>query len=362
MARKHGEEVTKVRWWLVIVFSLLGLVVLVAAALVAYGHTSFRGDDASFWSGLLVNIGTSLLLAAVLVWFERAIVRKVQEQTRSTAQRVEQAFTTAATTAATDAAEKTAAALQPQLADLDKRLRARSDSQASQRTATAAKVSEVPSFEALRDALRVASDINALGEPTFFVTADDGGEVIVPAGEALDSPLVVVTYLTEFQDRITLAHLVDRTQRSSVTWQEGQTPEDVFAALKDEMVKDGHGAAARKMSVERLFGNLGSLLTDATSARQADDGAWLSGARVREMVADGYVITDAGIEVRGHGIAAEPSEFGRYEHGKVVGSNVPALGPNPTDLDVWDGAVARGRGYFTVRQFGLWGAPGTTPF
>ena len=353
MGQKQDEEHTAVRWWLVITFSGLGTLVLVGAALVSYGHTRFKGEDASFWSGLLVNIGTSLLLAAVLVWFERTIVRNVREQTRSTVRKVEQAVTTVAATAATDAAEKTAAALQPRLADLDARLRARSESQASERTATAAKVGEVPSFEALRDALRVASSINAVADSSF---SDEGGEVIVPAGEALDAPLVLITYVPEAEDRITLAHLVDRAPQSSVTWQKGQAPEDVFASLQEQMVKDGGGPAARRMSVQGLFGNLASVLTDATSGRQADEDAWLSGSRVREMVADGYIITEAGVEVRDYGIVVRPEHFGYYDNfGNVLKSSVPDLPPNGIDLEIWATVVERAQGYFVTRPLGFYG-------
>ena len=60
------------------VFTCAGLAALLWAWAIAYELTQLRSEQASYWSGLLVNVGTTLLLATVLVRFERVLVRRVR--------------------------------------------------------------------------------------------------------------------------------------------------------------------------------------------------------------------------------------------------------------------------------------------
>lgn len=333
---KKEERRPGVRWWLVVVFILTGLLCILMAAAFSYGWTELDAEDTSFWSGLFVNVGTSLLLAALLVWFERVIVRDVQKQTQST---VEQAVSSAANTAA----QRTADALIPRIEDIDARLKERAETQVNARTAATARLAAMPTFEAVRLALAKASEINAIQR-----WSDDdleGGTVIVPAGGALDSPRIRVVYSAP--DHVSLTHMAERGKPSTVEWNPGQSPDEVFGALHDQMVKDGTAPATHQMSVERLFGNLSALLTDATKARHADGDAWLSGQPVLEMVMPDCVISEAGVEVREHGVAATKKRLGRYTRsGHVAGDSVSPLPPGDLDQDTWNKSLERARHHF----------------
>ena len=98
-----------------------------------------------------------------------------------------------------------------------------------------------------------------------------------------------------------------------------------------------------------MFSNLASVLHDAILARHADDDAWLTVSPVVEMVADGCMINEEGIEVRGLGVVANRSEFGRYSPTvvtKVIGETLPEVAPAGIDSDVWAAAIDRARGHF----------------
>lgn len=108
---------------------------------------SGRGDDETYASSVAVNIGTTLLLAAALVLFERALVftaqRAVQRATapiraEAAAARVESQFVRAENAQLT---ERTAV-LESRLLDLDDQLRARADAATQEQARSFASLGE----------------------------------------------------------------------------------------------------------------------------------------------------------------------------------------------------------------------------
>ncbi|SOE69911.1 hypothetical protein SAMN06296378_2090 [Salinibacterium xinjiangense] len=64
----------RIRWWLAGLLTVEGLAVIAAGYVFARGFIVTDAIDQNYASGVAVNIGTSLLLAAALVLFERALV------------------------------------------------------------------------------------------------------------------------------------------------------------------------------------------------------------------------------------------------------------------------------------------------
>lgn len=92
---------SRVRWGLVFLCLLIGTALVVLAALLAGGVQPPR----EFWAGVLVSIGTAVLLVAVLFWLERSFIHESRENARVVASAV--ASETARTTAEAVVKERT---------------------------------------------------------------------------------------------------------------------------------------------------------------------------------------------------------------------------------------------------------------
>lgn len=343
------EPKTPFRWGLAIAIFAAGAIVT-ATGFILFG----RDDPDAYWASAIVNLGTTMLLAAGLVWVERALVRSVQVTTRQAAT---SAADEAATRAAQAATEQTVEALIPRLDELDRRLRDRQNNVADEMAARAAEIGESGSFDHLHSALSDADSLGALARPRQAEDASSsrGVEVIVPAGVALSSPRIVTTLVPDAPGRtrtLTLSYETGgrRHGRAMATWVEGKLPEDVFVLLQEAMIAEGLGAEARALSAEVFFANLADIVRDAILARRAADGAWLSGSPVIELVANGLAITIDGVDARGHpGHVAARGDFGRYDTrviSKIVGYSVPPDPPEGITKAAWDSAVGRATGHY----------------
>ena len=188
----------RVRWDIIALSFLYGGVAIFCGAMFAYERVQVTPDVSSFWSGLLVNVGTTLLLAGALIWFEKAIIAKVQEVSRSTLARVQTANSEAITQAANAAAAKVALdteGVKAQLDDLDRRLKADEDAVRNARVDQAARIPEDYGFDTIRKVLRDAGDIGAVTSVDRLLPDDDGKpNVIVSAGRPPTGVRLKVTY------------------------------------------------------------------------------------------------------------------------------------------------------------------------
>ena len=339
-----SRERIAVRWWLAVLSVVLGVLVLVWAGLVAHDLTWLRGEGAAYWSGLAVNVGTSLLLAAVLIGLERAIVKKVREERQAA---VTAAATQAAEIAAENAAQRTAEAIQPRLADLDRRIRDQSSSRIKNATDAAQRVADLGTYDSVHDALAEAAGIDAIakartGEDSWSTMA---WEVIVPAGETIAAPRVRVTYQSGPTLTEGIMFSLFEHRETAVVWAPARAPEAVVDDLYEALVRAGLAPIARKMSAEALFQNLSVALRDALLRRRAASDEWDSTEPLIEMVSDGVLITDAGIEVRGHGLLVRRTAFGWYDPGDpeigIYGQSIPDR-PDVIDEATWSELVKRG--------------------
>jgi hypothetical protein len=336
-----------VRWWLAALSVVLGVLVLVAAGLIAHDRTWLRDSGAAFWSGLAVNVGTSLLLAAVLIGLERVIVRKVREDRQA-------AVTQAAEIAAESAAQRTVEAFRPELDDLDRRIRGRASTRVEDAAETAQRVADLGTYEAVREALAEADRIGAIPPARSGLDSwsTQGTEVIVPAGWGLDAPRMRVTFYrgSRSGEGAVMFSMFGHREATAVDWVPDWTPEQVFDELQESMVRSGLATLGSSMSAEALFWNLSYVLGDALLSRRAAPGAWHSTtAPVIEMVLEGCVMTDDGIEILDHGLVVKRSDFGFYlPSDPKIGGYDESIPPRPESVNaaLWNELIRRGEFHY----------------
>lgn len=320
----------KVNWGILLIFTVLGLVALFGGWLVAYEVTALRDEHAAYWSGLLVNVGTTLLLTAALVWFERVVLRRVRtENVRAVKE------------AADQAADAAAERIVPRVEELERSIEASASALKSNRAESAEQVASQPTFESVETALERAAEINAVRMRTFPGSSERIASIIVPAGAAPEAPRLGVMRVPRMGPRP--ARIILTFDGSEVVWQEGMATRDAFVDLHEKMTAAGHGVAAGNVSVTSFFENCSLLLRLAIAARQNDAGRWLSGSPAIELIAADWVVTEAGIEVKGSGVVAAKDAFGRYLGGsnRVTGYVVPPSPPGGLDEDLWTLARTR---------------------
>ncbi|CAH0281575.1 hypothetical protein SRABI128_03662 [Microbacterium sp. Bi128] len=340
----------RVRWWLVVLFVALGVSALLFGGWVAYGGSPWREEQAAFWSGLFVNVGTTLLLAAVLVWFERILLRQVRSENETA---ISTAATSAAQQAAETAAEATAARLVPRLNQMDEEIRTRSSARAASRTRSAVRLAELPTYEAVDAAFNAATSINAIRSRAGSTGGEGSGEVVVPAGVMLSAPRVRVLYLAKnsnFPARIVFEHT---SYEAQAVWTEDKDAADVLDELSEALVRVGGAEVSRSLSAQGLLENLSALLADAVAGRQAEQGAWVSTGPVFEMICKDWYLTDKGLEIRGRGVAIPRSAFGKWIRGtdRRTQQQLPPGPPQGLSEDAWSLAVARGDAYYPGPPF-----------
>lgn len=343
----------KLNWVWIALCSVVGCGAIgVAWALVRKDEESLPG----FWSGVLINVGTSILLAGVVFWLERRFVRQTGEVALSVA-----------TTAATAAAVQTAAArdrtdkqLFARLSDLEERLDKQRSAQTVAADQTLRKLNEDASYASVALALKNALQMGAI----------TGEGLVVPAGDEVTSPRVKFIYRQAWRNEdgdgdeegLEVAYVPIRSSGETVNafnvfgvtsyWNEGQDPASVFHALMEQMVSRGYGYETRRLKIEPAFRHLAKALPEAVSARRGDESAWQSSASLLEVIQEGWVITTDGVEVKGRGLIVATGVFQNepsFQAQAALGWEKPEK-PDWADSEEWDVAMSRGRAVLSLRS------------
>lgn len=150
---------------------------------------------------------------------------------------------------------------------------------------------------------------------------------------------------------------------ATISWDEDDDPLQIFAEIRTMMIRRGEAKRSGPLSPEAFFNNLRTALREAVLSRTANPEGWLTNTPVFEMVADGWMITDGGIEVRGHGIVIRRDQYPHNVPGRERASYRVGAAPDHLDSATWDFAAERGGSYLTGPIDEPWGsyAPGT-PF
>lgn len=322
-ARKDDGVRLVFRWWVIIIVALIGIACLIAP---------FLYDPFGSWqvitSSTLTNIGTTVTFAAVLFLLERAFVRRVAVQARREAQEVVNAATTELRAENRDLAAK--------LSDLNDLLE-RSDVRRERTREQAVEAFEGDvSFETVTRLMETANDLNALLN----------GRVVVPASPDLDGPRITFFWGTSpsastniFEDpalELLLRNSGGRIVR--LQWTQGM---DIGSAARelDRLARTaGFIAEADAINFQVLLTNLRNAVDTAIAGRSSST-SWPSG-RVSEWIADGWAVTDEGVEVLGKGIAIPIASF--PDHDYMGTRRIPEVGyeqPDWADPALWTLAV-----------------------
>lgn len=345
------EAVTKERprWGLIVTLVVAGLALLVLGWFWAE-----RDFPRSYLSGVAVNVGTALLLASLLVWFERNFMKRVQNSQAATVQEV-----------AKQAAENAVAQFDSTFAELNERVNALAEGRAAETAATIDAITSDLTYEAVREALHAAAEIKAIR-----TLVDDEGVIIVPAGTSADSPLVRVQWHHEREphgghalyhqsddspEAFELGYVaLDSTIASSwIEWISGTDLVEAIDALKQQMVRDGLAVESRQLDAQALVTNLQTALHTALAARRAEPDSHFDTNTIYEWLWNGWLITERGLEAPD---TAEPLIDGTIYPARTTTAQykqeVVKLPPKPERIEQtdWDAGERRVRAHFQHRS------------
>jgi len=339
-----GVGILALAWHFGVTENPLGLVLNLVGVAVNSAH-------ATFISGLLVNIGTTVLLAVVLIIFERTILRRVQSATSASEQRAELVAERKVEAIVAERVEP----LEMRLTDLDSRFRNHADTRAGERREAASTILDDLDFEPFAARLSTIAMTGAITKP-----ADDAPEdaalFIVPAGDELSAPRVKISYTGNDGRRssdIMIAVMHAAQGDIAVNWNKNVSLDDALSRLNDELVRRGAVHLRNSFSPDALFRNIRSFLEAATAGRNAEVDAWLSTSPAHEFIADGWIITERGIEVRGRGVLVPRQYFGHYVRGtnRAQGERVSLTAPEDVDPAIYSEALVRAKAFMLGNPF-----------
>ena len=359
------EQERHIRWWAIGVVSAIGSVITALPFILAHWVDGDFGSWETLVSSALTNIGTAILLVAVVFLVERGLVGRVQEVARQQATAIVDERTQELTESNRDLSIRIDA-LQSQLeqsvADEDSERRARTDQL----------LTEV-SFDTVTEALEQANDLRALA----------WGEIKVPASAESDGPRITVSWRPHVSDprRMNLDDLMANGEPrlllhyeassnggigiplTESIWDASHSPVQALHALRDEMRRRGFGDEA-KLVGDKLFQNLHAAITEALAARTGAENSWAQGA-MYEWLTDGWAVTERGLVSRDHGIvesnafprSASQKSFETDTHRDVDAFTRPV--PDGVDPDFW--LYALNRAAAVHPRTGLFGTSNSEP-
>lgn len=327
-----AESTGRVRVGFVVLWTAIGLGLLLAATWLIGGW-----GDPTFWSSVLVNLGTTIFLAGFLVWLERRFVATARTVARDAA-------TAAASEAATLAAEEATRELSERLDAIQKRFEDHWSEQVALEDATVASLRDEISYDRVMDALVLAHAMGAASFPLY-----------VTAGDSIDHPVVGISLTYEdvspYESRepevigITLSVDTSNLEMSyavEAEWSSDDDPVAVLGRLRAQMISVGLGPESQRLEFDEFFANLRLGLEEAVAGRRGDASIWRTTGGLRDVVSRDWVISENGIEHREHGLVAKRHVFSgpRARPGNPF---EPPPTPDWADEETWTRIAARAR-------------------
>lgn len=296
-----AQDQQKVRWGRIMLITLVGAL-FVAAPFYLAGRDSTYGTVHTVMSGTLTNVGTSIVLVAIVFFLERGFVKRVTSAAAQSTARVVEERTAELRTANEE--------LATQLADLRTEFHRVAESESHEQMAPLRTVATDVSFDSIALALETANDFGALS----------GGVVTVPLKVPVDQPELVTfdwryhelrgpdgLRNEEYVPAIAVSYHATRnpgrglgTPVVEVLWMPNETPSQILLKLRKEMIRLGFGPEAKGVDPDVLE-HVGRALNDAVAGRTDRDGAWVRG-QLSVWLADGWAVTDEGLISRDYGI------------------------------------------------------------
>ncbi|GAA4717974.1 hypothetical protein GCM10023216_02730 [Isoptericola chiayiensis] len=364
----QDDNQPKARWGLVALVTALGaLVIGVPFALTKWVNPEF-GTPQSLGSTALINVGTTLLLAALLVWLGRSFVshaegaarRVVEERTEEFRQETED--------------------IRQRLEALQGRVDERTASAEAAGAAVADDIVTDVSYETVTRALELANDVEALWHSA----------ITVPTNDSIDAPAVRLSWTAahhggRFDDLDNLIatlevdyehHPESSTRRFDQEWLPGVPADEMLHELKESMIRADYGEAAQALDARYMFERFGHGISDAIAGKRAQADAWLKGCgALHELVGADLAVTSLGVAARGHGLAFKSSEFPQrpppvvsaeqLTNRKLYRLPTPPV-PDGIDPEHWTVAIARAAEHHPpvrrpgIPDFGGYGIPVTS--
>ncbi|SOE69907.1 hypothetical protein SAMN06296378_2089 [Salinibacterium xinjiangense] len=245
------------------------------------------------------------------------------------------------------------AVLESRLLDLDEQLRARANAETQDRARSFAALTDTIDRRTILDVMDAASGINALDRHSW---TGRSGRITVPAGEGFDAPRIAIEYAMFDEDNwnsedVPLLRLsVIGMEDESVVWDEDDDAVQVFAEIRQMMIRRGEARRTGPLSPMAFFKNFSEATQEATWSRSGSPEGWVTDTPVLEMVEEDWMITNNGIEVRDLGIVIRRDQYphnvpGQERTGYSVGS-----APDHLDSSTWE---CCGKGTFLFHRPGL---------
>lgn len=333
-----------------ITITVVGLLLAVAAcffpAIFGAGYENFH----SLLATVLINIGTTLMLAAALIVVDKWLVH-VEQAAEHRATEIVDDRTRELRRQTEDLATHVAALQEA----LDGRL-AEKDADRADRFAT---VAEDASFDTVTSALEAANDVGALAT----------GSIVIPAGSGLDAPRVFMRWAPRAEsgyrgsgnESASLLFLsvdgVDQTH-VDVEWPDDKPPVVVLEELLDELNRSGNARLAQAFSPEALFENIARALSEATRIRTDSSGSGFTGATY-EWLAEGWLVTDKGLFSTDHGLVIDQGSIKfpvpMMRPREIGAPRKPAqqfASPDGVDPQFWELAVERTKHHVLSQRTG----------
>lgn len=323
------EEPAKLRWGLIGLVTLTGIALTgLPFVLSAVDHDKF-GDRHALTSSTLTNIGTTLLLAALLFGLERTFLKRV---TKATAASVE-----AAVDERTRHFEEESQRLASKLEDLTAQVQERIAAEAAQRGASIAKIAADVTFDTVAEAMEQANDLSALWH----------GVITVPGNGTPTAPKVMFDWRPqELEDekgqrriysplRLIVEVYDQRSNRhvhaAEVLWWRGEAVTEAMSSIRKELMKAGRGADGRAIDDTYLFTMFQRAIDLAIEERQGYEDFWVHGP-IDELITEDLAVTSQGLSIRGHALLAStdfpaPQSFGGIKIRKELSVERPPFPP-----------------------------------
>jgi vacuolar-type H+-ATPase subunit H len=338
---------------LVVVSVVVGIGVILLGDYFNFGsfRFDFDAETGPYWSGVAVNGGTTVVLAGVLIWFERQLTVRVQQARAEATRQIGEARNDFKT-----ALDKVTEHLNVRMDELDERTSERAASAMKEEVESIDRLGADASRDSVLSAMRTAGDLNAIVHDGKSPSVS----VIVPGSTGPDGIPLIVAYTPERDGDWGTEVATLRVGRGwsgieeAVDWSPNMSATDVFDGLRLLLVRADQGAQARRLSPERFFAGLREALDQAVRRRQGNDDFWIQGSEVLESVAPGWLITDLGIEVEGHGVVIGRYTYGHWdwdEGGRTdwINGKTPTR-PEGLDEATWSHAHNRGFAHFEEEE------------
>jgi hypothetical protein len=250
------------------------------------------------WPGIVVNVGTAFLLAAVLFLFERRFTRRV---VRAGTQAIQQAAEQVE-----ERLQRHTDQLTARIDELQQQVDQRMRDRAQEADRKIAALSDDISYATVTDALTEANQLRAIpwGQVTVQASSDpDGLALVFKWGEASDGQYQWhgIGPELELQARIEADFgLPGGRPHIATEWRPTDTPADVAERLIRQLQAAGRWQGPDTLDWALALRNLRRSLALTVASRRDGTaaGPWQLRGALYELVGEDWAITEAGIENR----------------------------------------------------------------